>query len=205
MQPSPELVSMAHPITAMVLLVGVLIAAAVADVRTGKVRNTLTYAAVLAGFALAAIGGWFAGGLSGMAMELNGSLIACVVAVVGFALIFAMGGLGGGDVKLMAAVGAISGDWRIVFATTVYAFVIGAVMAVGIMVGKGIVRETAQRIFVAVLLGGPSASPNASTAAEENVEQGGGVPFAVAIALGGCVAGVELLLGVRTPWAGFVG
>lgn len=186
-------------IVAMALMSGVLVVAAVSDCRTGKVRNALTYSAVAAGFAWALIGGWLIGGLSIAVLEATASMAAFGAALLGFAVIYAMGGLGGGDVKLMAAVGAISGDWRVVLATTVYAFVVGAVMALGLMVGRGVIRQTARRVLVAAVL---SAS-RAKVELEDGEPTAGHVPFAVAIAIGGCLAGLELLLGVRTPWAGF--
>lgn len=192
-----------HGVGAMVLLTAVLIAAAVSDCRTGKVRNALTYSAIAAGFAWAALGGWLAGG--GVAIEVTGSAVAMGAALLGFATIFAMGGLGGGDVKLMAAVGAISGDWRIVLATAVYAFVVAAVMALGVMVGRGVVRQTARRLMVAVMLTASRAKLELETGGAAGEREEVRLPFAVAIAIGGCVAGAELLLGVHTPWAGFVG
>lgn len=187
-----------HPGVTMTLLLAVLVVAAVSDWRTGKVRNALTYPAVLLGLAWAVSSGWMAGGVGGAMMELTAAVVAAGAALTGFALLFMLGGLGGGDVKLMAAVGAISGDWRVVLATTVYAFVVAAVMAVGVMVGRGIVRQTAQRLLVAAML---TASRSPEALGEPRVDAK--VPFAVAIAVGGTVAGLELLLGVRTPWAGF--
>lgn len=203
-----ELTISTHHGVALLLLTAVTLAAAIADCRTGMVRNKLTYPAVAIGFAWALVAGYLAAGPSGAAMELTASAVATGAALLPFAMIFAMGGLGGGDVKLMAAVGAISGDWRIVFATAVYAFIVAAIMAIGVMIGKGIVRQTARRVLVAAML-------SASRARVELGEPGGAdsagqreqthLPFAVAIAIGGIMAGIELLLGVNTPWAGFVG
>lgn len=186
---------------AMALLIVVLAAAALSDCRTGLVRNALTYTAVAAGFAWALLGGWLSGGVHGAALEATASMAAFGAALLGFTLIYVMGALGGGDVKLMAAVGAISGDWRVVLATTVYAFVVGAVMALGVMVGRGVVRQTGRRLLVAAML---SAS-RAKVELADDEPTAGHVPFAVAIAIGGIVAGAELLLGVWTPWAGFAG
>lgn len=193
-----------QPIVAMTLLTSVLVVAAISDCRSGKVRNVLTYGAIGAGLGWAVLGGWLAGGPGGAAVEGVASVAATGAALLPFAVIFTMGGLGGGDVKLMAAVGAISGDWRVVLATAVYAFVVAAVMAVGVMVGRGLVVQTARRVFFGAVL----------SASKARVELAGGaggeredvrLPFAVAIAVGGVLAGMELLLGVRTPWAGFVG
>jgi len=75
--------------------------AAVQDVRTRRIRNELTFPLVLAGIVQ-----------SFFAMHTVSPSAACFGLLVGFALtfiMFAMGAIGGGDVKLMAAVGAWMG------------------------------------------------------------------------------------------------
>lgn len=93
---------------AWALLVAGLILAAVADWRTGKIPNRLTYPGILLGLAFWAAAGMAASGLSGEGQGLIQAGVGMAAGYVPFMIIFAMGGLGGGDVKLMAMVGALS-------------------------------------------------------------------------------------------------
>ena len=90
------------------------VAAATIDARTGRIPNALTAATALAGLALATRGLTdvtlpvaLAGGALGLALMLPGRLF---------------GATGGGDVKLMAALGTLLGPRQIVVA-----FVVGAI------------------------------------------------------------------------------
>ncbi len=80
----------------LLLLAALLIAAAVGDVRTRLIPNRLTLAV-----ALLAPAWWIAAGYSGHDMLLQIALSAGVLTV--FAACFALGMMGGGDVKLLAA------------------------------------------------------------------------------------------------------
>jgi prepilin peptidase CpaA len=84
------------------------IAAAVVDIRTRRVPNALTAATAIAGVAAAA---------TGVGVT---SLTGCVVGgIVGFGLLmpgYIWGGTGGGDVKLLAALGTLLGPNRIIVA-----------------------------------------------------------------------------------------
>ncbi|MGG7579603.1 A24 family peptidase [Rhizobium sp. Nf11,1] len=77
--------------------------AAVFDHRHGHIPNAVTYPCLLAGFMLAAI----SGGLAGIGLAFAGLLAAGTI----FIIAFAAGSCGGGDVKLMAALGAVLGLW----------------------------------------------------------------------------------------------
>lgn len=80
------------------ILAAMLIVAAVGDLRTRTIPNWLN-----AAIALAAIPFWFASGLSpwpGMALQIG---IAVLVFAL-FALAFQLGAMGGGDVKMVAAI-----------------------------------------------------------------------------------------------------
>ena len=168
--------------------VGVLVVvAAVTDVRLTRVPNWLTYPAIviaLAGHALA--GGW--GG--------RGADPGLVAALLGFAAGFGpllicwlAGGLGGGDAKLMGAIGALGG-WRFAIAAMMYGFIIAAIMAIVIMIRKKVVRRTLRRIFNAVvLLIVPGAKPADPTSRDSPK-----VPFAVALCAGALAAVVANIL-----------
>ncbi len=177
----------------MVLLSLFLVAAAVCDVRTGRVFNWLTYPAIGVGLAWATIGG--AIGENTTALEALGhSGLALGAGLIGFALVFAAGGLGGGDVKVMAAVGALSASWQCVLATAFYGFVAGALIAVFVMIRRRLVGRTFSRLFGAALMYGAKAKV-------ELPEDTANIPFALALCMGGILAGAETLLNVPMPWS----
>ncbi len=127
----PLAVPLLSPIPAVVVLVAALIAA-VTDVWKFKVYNVLTLPLLASGLVYHAIvGGW--AGLGNSALGL----------VFGFAILllaYAMGGMGAGDVKLMAAIGAWLG-----MPLTYYVFIAsalaGGVYAVALLVLGGGLHE----------------------------------------------------------------
>ena len=116
---------------ATLITLGATSAAAYTDVRTGKVFNKLTYPALVAGCLLHALP---LVGSRGLAFALGG-----VVAGAGVLLIpFLVGELrrvpavGGGDVKLMAVVGAFLGP-RAAFHVLFYTCLVGLVWVVALV------------------------------------------------------------------------
>jgi prepilin peptidase CpaA len=106
----------------------VLVAASVADLRTRRIPNVLTFgAAALAVAFHAASGGWREAAWSG------GGLF---VGFAAFLPLFLLRGMGAGDVKLLAAVGAWLGpagaNW-----TALYAAIAGGAMAVVLALSRG--------------------------------------------------------------------
>lgn len=101
------------------LLVAACAAAAWFDVRVRRLPNWLTLGALLAALTLRVPGGWGAVG-SGLAS-------AALALALGFPF-FLLGGLGGGDVKLMAGLAAFLDPRQLVPALLVMAFT-GAAMA----------------------------------------------------------------------------
>lgn len=87
-----------RPLINLAPLLVLMLAAAVVDVRHRRIPNGLTLLMILSGFTHAAYSHG-AGGLAGAAMGLLAG------AAIPFAL-FAIGAVGGGDVKLMAGAGA---------------------------------------------------------------------------------------------------
>lgn len=107
--------------------------AAVTDLRSRRIPNWLTGPALLAGLLLHFMYGGFP--------ETGRALLAVLIAGGIFFAFFAAGGMGAGDVKLMAAVGALAGlsSLRGVLITTA---LLGAVVAVVTSLANGRLRET---------------------------------------------------------------
>ena len=110
------------------LLLGLLAAGAVTDVRAGKVPNALTYGGILAGLLFNAV-------LRPSGVGLGPAVLGMLIAGVPFLVVYLAGGLGGGDVKLAAAAGAFLGVAAAPYAL-LYACFAGAVMAVGLILWK---------------------------------------------------------------------
>ena len=109
---------MLNTIGIAVLLVAV--AACVTDIRSRRIPNLLTFGAALA----AIVFHTFASGLDGLSAATFGWLLGVAM----FLPFFALGGMGAGDVKLLAALGAWLGPptrsgWRF------YRLMAGGVMA----------------------------------------------------------------------------
>lgn len=106
--------------TIFVVLMGVLISATYTDLRSSRIPNWLTVSAV--GFALVAHA-WLAG-LPGALFSLAG-----LGAGLGlFLILYVTGSIGAGDVKLMAAVGALVGPYG-ALVSGLLAMIVGGVYA----------------------------------------------------------------------------
>jgi prepilin peptidase CpaA len=159
-----------------VVLAGVLIAAAVFDLRGGNVYNWLTYPAILVGLAFGAAAGAATGDLKGGVQDhLLGFGFGFGVLLVAFLL----GGTHGGDVKLMGAVGAFLG-WPGVLHAIFYSFLVGVVVGLIMMVWQGQTLAVLKRLAVAIRLL-PIPSMKMDEAVPVDTLQ---VPFAFAVCVG---------------------
>lgn len=171
----------------MVLLAAVLAGAAVTDVRSGKIYNVLTYPAIAAGL----IGHTLSGILSGPGAETLGFWGSLAGFAVGFLPLLAAhlaGGIGGGDVKLMGAVGALAG-WRFALAAMFYGFMAAAVMAMIVMLRRRIVRRTLGRIMRFLYLMLTPVGPSDPAEAESPK-----IAFGLALCIGSAAALVEAIV-----------
>jgi prepilin peptidase CpaA len=100
--------------------IGVVLIAVVTDLKSRRIPNLLTLGAALT----AVVVHGYVAGWSGIGMALAGWLVGAAF----FFPIFALGGMGAGDVKLMAAVGAWLGPGAIVW-VALYSSIAGGVMA----------------------------------------------------------------------------
>jgi prepilin peptidase CpaA len=187
-------------ILAYIAIVGVCVAATVTDLRTGRIPNKLTASAMLAGLVFWLIVGLVTGrGLVGTEGTINGTLTASFLGLlcglIPFAILVMLGGLGGGDMKLMGAIGAWSAHWRIVLDTTIYALVAGALIAIVLMIKTGRVKLTLARLIGIAATAGKGVTPDA----DPDVPK---VPFALAALAGIAMAGAEHMLRLWTPLLG---
>jgi prepilin peptidase CpaA len=118
----------------------VMAAAALLDVRSRRIPNALTVSAIVAGLVFRAPLGFGAVG---------GGLLGVGLALVLAAPMFALGALGGGDVKLLAGVGAFMGPKQLVGACLLIALLGGVVALVDAM-RRGALRAVLLNIFYMV-------------------------------------------------------
>ena len=135
----------------IIILTVVLLTAAYTDLRSSRIPNLLTFTAIAIGLIAHA---WLAG-FQGIVFSLEGLGVGLGI----FALLYASGGIGAGDVKLMGAVGAMVGPHDVLI-TGLLAILIGGIYAVGAMCYHWGVYRTGQKLLCAtqgaLLVGGNS-------------------------------------------------
>jgi prepilin peptidase CpaA len=124
----------APPEKVLMVLLALLIGAAVYDIRYRRIPNWLTLAGVLLGFAIN----------FGIGPPEGGVLFALEGFALAFGLymfLYVLRAMGAGDVKLMAAVGALVG-WERWFGIFLVTAIVGGVMAVALVVIRGRLKRT---------------------------------------------------------------
>jgi prepilin peptidase CpaA len=159
----------------------VLIIALITDIRSRRILNVVTLPAILAGLIYhSIINGW-----SGLMMSGGGFLVG-----LGLLLIpFAMGGMGAGDVKLLAAVGSLKGA-AFVFQAFLYTAIIGGIIAILLLAWHKELGEYIRRLaYSTIIKDFKSFSPTERIGMSRAV-----FPYGVAIVLGSLSAYI---------WSGF--
>jgi len=122
--PSTLIPAVTTPSVLIAVTVTWALVAAMWDLRTHRIPNWMTFPAALLGLALnLALEGSF-----GLRQSVLGALAGLGMLIVPFA----MGGMGAGDVKMLAAVGAFGGP-AFAFSTFLYGSIAGGLIALALM------------------------------------------------------------------------
>ena len=117
------------------VVLAVVLGAAVYDVRYRRIPNWLSLTGVLIGLAL---NGFLDQGRPGLFVS---SMLGLAIAFCVYFVLYALRAMGAGDVKLMAAVGAILG-WPNWFGVFIVTAILGGAMALILVVARGRVKKT---------------------------------------------------------------
>lgn len=110
-----------------------LIIATVSDIRSRRIPNWLVFPFLLAGMVVSAVTrGW-----SGLGQSVTGVLLAVFL----LGIFYWLGGMGMGDLKLCAAIGAWIGPQQLMLALVVMGLA-GGVMALAWAIGGGFLKES---------------------------------------------------------------
>jgi prepilin peptidase CpaA len=130
---------MNHPFLELILLT-VLAAAAVTDLKSFKIPNWLTMSAMMAGV----FGHAFLDGFVGVLFSLKGLGLGLAL----FLFLYVMGGMGAGDVKLLAAVGSFIGPEGVLSAG-IMAMLLGGLYAIAMMISHwGVLGALMQMVAI---------------------------------------------------------
>ena len=148
-------------------------AGAIVDLCSRRVPNPLTLGVAILGLTLAVLG------LSGLTLTtaLAGFAVGLLIMLPGHVI----GATGGGDVKLLAAIGTLLGPKGIVMAF-LYASIAGGILAVIVARHRRVLRETVERASALVQTAG------ANVAAIEQGTINNRFAYAPAIAIGALAA-----------------
>lgn len=108
------------------------------DVRYRRIPNAYVLATLIGGVALNGI----LGGLSGLLVSLGG----CALAFGLMFMLHVFGAMGAGDVKLFAAIGAVTG-LQLVLPTFIVVLLTGGLLALITMIRAGVVLNTMHRVL----------------------------------------------------------
>ena len=148
------------------------------DLARRKIYNVVVLPATALGIAI---------NLAGGAGALASSLIGFAAALVLFGALFALGASAAGDVKLMAAVGAIAG-WHFGLNAVILSLVINGALALVILAGRGQLGDV---LWKTGYLARRLAAGKAERHVWRDMAKGRQIPFAVA-AGAGCALALRL-------------
>ena len=151
------------------------VAAAYTDIRWGKIFNVLTVPFAALGLILNTVGG----GLDGLLMSLAGLAAGFVLWLISN---FLGRILGGGDIKLLMAFGALMGPMFMLWTFGIGAL-IGGVIAIGVSIRHGLLGKVMKRMGTSIYLRAAFSEPM-------EIADGAGevrLPYAIALGLGALI------------------
>jgi len=119
----------------LVIALVVALIAAVFDLRQHRIPNRLTYPSIILGFVLQGVFGW-KGGVVFVWKGLLNALLGCLLAGGIMFLFYAVRAMGAGDVKLLAAIGALVG-WRQAVVVLLATGICGGILAIVFALYRG--------------------------------------------------------------------
>ena len=148
------------------------------DLRSRRIPNVISGPALLVGLVLNAA----LSGTAGLLVSLGGAALSIGILI----LPFAAGGIGGGDVKMMGAVGAFVGPRIAVMGLVIGMIIGGAIMSVH-LARLGRLRETLASLTSMVAVAATTRSLEPMTVRTDTVSAVS-LPYSVPLALGTVVA-----------------
>ena len=143
----------AFELTRHILLLALSVVCVYTDLARGKLYNAVTIPCIVLGLALAF---WMDARVPGFPF-LKRALLAVALGGGVLLVLYLVGALGAGDVKFMAAIGAlaplgpIGTGWRFVALALMYTALVGAAIAIGILIWQGRLlqglKESARTFF----------------------------------------------------------
>jgi prepilin peptidase CpaA len=124
------------------LAVAIALMATAWDLSTRRIPNALTFGAAFAAFAVHG----YLGGLDSLAL----AAVGWIVGVAVFFPIFALGGMGAGDVKLLGAVGAWLGPVAVIW-VALYSGIAGGLLGLVVAAWSGYLRQAVANIYSMVI------------------------------------------------------
>jgi prepilin peptidase CpaA len=120
------------------VVLGMVALAAAIDIQTRRIPNLLTFGGAAIAFALHA----WSGGWSGLGLSITGWLLGAAL----FFPLFALGGMGAGDVKLLAAVGAFFGPVGVLRAA-LFTVIAGGLLALAVATIRGYIGRALSNLW----------------------------------------------------------
>ncbi|MFC6038759.1 prepilin peptidase [Paenisporosarcina macmurdoensis] len=154
------------------VIILILVISIITDLRDRKILNIVTLPSIIAAF----IYHFFTSGVEGFLYSGQGFLAGLGMLIIPFL----MGGIGAGDVKLLAAIGAWNGTFFI-FYTSIYAGIIGGLIALLILLKRRELVFTLKRMLFSVAF---IKSAKGYLVIKDDVHGSFSIPYAIPIALG---------------------
>jgi len=158
-----------------IVVILILVISIFTDFRNRKILNIVTLPAILGAFLYHSI----TGGIDGFLYSGQGFLVGLGLLFIPFIL----GGIGAGDVKLLAAVGAWKGA-LFIFHTGIYAGLLGGLIALVLLLKRKELGLTLKSMLFSVLF---LKDTKGSLLVDNQVKNTVSIPYAIPIALGALV------------------